>query len=385
MMVPTRNLMTWGLFLFLLLPLSAAAQPEPQPQPQMPPALECAAGKTGWRNICVPTGCLDGVRFADMALESAARKAVGLPQGELTLAHTARTTMLTARGVGIEQLDGIECFVNLKRLRLFENKIVDLTPLGSLSRLEELALDNNRLADVAESIGEQIEGEQNEESQNKLDGDAPQPRAPVLTPLAGLSSLRSLTAAHNQIVDLTPLAGLPELRVLVLTGNRIERIDPLVGLSHLSRVELGKNRIIDLTALAGLGALSTLALCNNQIADLGPLSGLPGLTFLHLSHNQIDDTLPLAPLGTLTRLHLTGNKIVELQPLAALAEMRILLIGDNQVADYTPLGGLEKLRHLHVWGNPVSFPRDLLDKLHERETQVHVGRPARMHGVDCTL
>jgi len=65
-----------------------------------------------------------------------------------------------------------------------------------------------------------------------------------LTPLASLSHLKWLFASYNRVVELTPLRGLTNLYALYLEYNHIEDITPLVGSAGLgatSTVRLADN------------------------------------------------------------------------------------------------------------------------------------------------
>ena len=85
-----------------------------------------------------------------------------------------------------------------------------------------------------------------------------------LSPLAGLTSLRTLYLAQNQLVDLSPLAGLTMLKNLYLSENQLVDLSPLQGLEQLSRLDLSRNQIVDLSPLGRL-PLERLELAGNPI------------------------------------------------------------------------------------------------------------------------
>jgi len=111
-----------------------------------------------------------------------------------------------------------------------------------------------------------------------------------ITPLAGLTNLRTLHLHDNNISDLTPLAGLTNLQELVLNKNNISDLTPLAGLTNLKELWLHDNNVTDLTPLAGLTNLTMLGLDVNNISDLSPLVGLTELKSLHLYKNNISDS-----------------------------------------------------------------------------------------------
>ena len=58
---------------------------------------------------------------------------------------TGQETKLDANRVGLTDINGIEKFVNLKKLSLGHNQITDLSPLSSLTGLTDLDLENNQI------------------------------------------------------------------------------------------------------------------------------------------------------------------------------------------------------------------------------------------------
>ena len=100
---------------------------------------------------------------------------------------------------------------SLRRLRLADNRISDISPLAHLS-LEELDLSENGIGDLAA--------------------------------VENMSDLTELRLADNDITDVTPLAELMDLQVLDLANNRIRDIGPLLrnpGLNRSDKVYLQGN------------------------------------------------------------------------------------------------------------------------------------------------
>lgn len=122
------------------------------------------------------------VFFSDHALESAVRDELKKPFGILTAADLLGVRELDGRGLGIEDLRGLELCSNLAWLDLDTNKISDLSPLEQLGR----------------------------------------PDSPFNSPLVYLN------LDGNEITDITPLAGLLNLQGVSLFGNQVADIGPLV-------------------------------------------------------------------------------------------------------------------------------------------------------------
>ena len=286
------------------------------------------------------------VQFADSNLEAAVRDALGQPEGDIVESDLEALTSLTAEGLGLSDLTGLEYATNLTRLELRDNEITDLTPLQGLTELTILWLDRNSTSDVTP-----LQGLTELTILRLQDQDSP---ISDITPLQGLTGLEILRLHRNEISDLTPLQGLTGLRELALWDNSISDLTPLQGLTGLTRLSLSLNSITDLTALQGLTGLEILGLRNNEISDVTPLQGLTALTSLTLSHNSISDVTPLQGLTELTRLQLSHNSISDVTPLQGLTEVTQLRLDDNSISDVTPLQGLTQLTQLWLMNNSIS-------------------------------
>lgn len=115
----------------------------------------------------------------------------------------------------------------------------------------------------------------------------------VITPLAGLTNLRSLTLPYIQVADLSPLASLTALRSLKISGLHISDLSPLSSLTALQRLDL-RGTVVDLSPLAYLTALRLLDIGGTLVADLSPLANLTALQTLNIANTRIADIWPLA-------------------------------------------------------------------------------------------
>ena len=147
----------------------------------------------------------------DANLRAAIEQELGLPSGALITEEDMRrlTSLDTLSTRGISNLTGLEYATNLKGLYLFDNAIVDISPLTGLTNLEVLELEYNAIVDIS--------------------------------PLTGLANLKVLHLFDNAIVDISPLSRLANLEVLHLSGNAIVDISPLTGLTNLKVLHLTNN------------------------------------------------------------------------------------------------------------------------------------------------
>ncbi len=153
--------------------------------------------------------------------------------GRSRLRDLERLEVLDAGGAGIRDLTGLEFASNLRILRIADNRICHLSPILSLTAVEELD-------DLEE----------------------------------------------NRITDLSPLAALGDLVEVILCDNRVEDIAPLAGMHRLKILDLGDNRIADLSPLEGMGQLVQLIVPENRITDLSPIQNHTMLTSLSASYNS---------------------------------------------------------------------------------------------------
>ena len=334
------------------------------------------------------------VNIPDPNLRAAISEALGKASGDtITVADMATLKRLSASGMEIQDLEGIQFatsleeltlgtvstpdlsplagLINLKSVGVWSSSVSDLSPLTGLTKLERFRFSNSPITDLSPlaeltnlrtlilyAVGPGLEVD------FILD----------ISPLAGLTELRQLWLFSNRIADISPLAGLANLWDLQLEGCRISDLSPLSALINLRSLDLSRmfyqdrtqtgsvtpaiRTLSDISPLAGLTNLSLLQLNGNEISDISSLSGLVNLWNLDLANNfKISDVSPLANLQNLQTLHLERNKISDVSPLANLQNLRELHIQKNDISDISPLNMLrEKTYRVFWYGNPA-FPQ----------------------------
>ena len=98
------------------------------------------------------------------------------------------------------------------------------------------------------------------------------------------------------ITDLTGLEHAINLEFINISNHSVSSLSPLSGLTRLKTLIAGNNEINDISSLTGLTQLSLLSLGYNQITDIRPLLGLANLHTLDLQNNPITDRTPLQTL-----------------------------------------------------------------------------------------
>lgn len=148
---------------------------------------------------------------------------------------------------GMKSIKGLEYAKNLKKLKLNENEISDISPLKNLTKLEYLEIQRNR------------------------------------------------------IVDINPLKNLTNLKFLKLYNNLIEDIAPLSNLINLTGLDLHYNVTV--------GGDESHKIISKGITDISALKNLKKLEFLDISANRIEDISILKNFDKIKDLDFSGNRV----------------------------------------------------------------------------
>ena len=148
---------------------------------------------------------------------------------------------------GMKSIKGLEYAKNLKKLKLNENEISDISPLKNLTKLEYLEIQRNR------------------------------------------------------IVYVNPLKNLTNLKFLKLYNNLIEDIAPLSNLTNLTGLDLHYNVTV--------GGDESHKIISKGITDISALKNLKKLEFLDISANRIEDISILKNFDKIKDLDFSGNRV----------------------------------------------------------------------------
>ena len=145
--------------------------------------------------------------------------------------------------------------------------VEDLSPLANLTRLESLSIDGS----------------------DNVDGGFMS-----LEPLRNLKKLSSISLCMNrretQPIDLSPLAGLTDLRSLTIQARHFENdppipsfvdLSPLSSLSNLQNLDLKVSNVVDISPLRNLTNLKSVTISEygmQRITDWSPVDHVPNMT-----------------------------------------------------------------------------------------------------------
>ena len=251
-----------------------------------------------------------------------------LDNATVNMASAGELRSLDCSNNNVGSLVGIEAFVELTYLNLNDKNFVDIGPLASLTKLEELWLEWGRW-DITD-----------------------------LSPLANLLSLQKLVIRGSQVEDVSPLAKLIGLKELYVEYSRVSDISALRNLKRLQRLGLHENRrdnsegISDLSAVTGMSDLRWLSLGSNNVNDLSPLSGLTSLEELQVSRNKVQSLAPLDGLPLLRQIQAEDNRIQVIE-LTNLPSLDWLYAQGNAIQNLEGFGGAPNLNGLYLDRNPL--------------------------------
>ncbi|NLV40484.1 MAG: hypothetical protein GXY15_04560, partial [Candidatus Hydrogenedentes bacterium] len=280
----------------------------------------------------------------DPALEQAIRVAVGSFGGPLYWSEVldGKLTSLTASGLGISHLDGLELLVELVTLDLYDNEIADIEEVSMLTSLEELDLGRNSITDLS-------------------------PLAPLVNLTAvelGCGNILTrgiapIPGQSNQIVDVSPLADLTQLTFLGLSGNDITDVSPLADLENLQYLALSGNPATDFSPLYGLQdlvllGLGDLGLNDTQMTSL--LSNWPDLMGVDVSWNNLTSLSCVSSCTGLQLILAHGNfSLASIAALSNTPDLQVLLAASCQITSADALAGVaESENTFYLQDNQIS-------------------------------
>lgn len=257
---------------------------------------------------------------------------------------------------------GLFCFQGLLRLEVREKRVdaqefllphltalatgsgtlTDLTPLASLTGLEELTILNSPLTSLAG-----VDALPNLKSLNLTNTDLTD-----LSVLPALKGLTSLTLVDNDgLTSVASLAQMSQLTSLSLSGGAITDLSPIAGLTGLKELSVIDTGVTNTAFLAGLTGLTSLTFTSNdEVEQVPELGGLTNLTHLVLESDEtFESQADMAALTALTSLELLSTKDLSyLLPLSNLEELTLYFTRSE--TDLSALGGLTHLRKLDLRG-----------------------------------
>ncbi len=319
------------------------------------------------------------VTFNDPALlaavktqwESATGGTLSTPPQDTELANPLFTT-LTANGLGITDLTGLQACTSLTELNLGWNQITSLAPISGLTSL--LHLDVGMGVDLMDNDIDPMQTGTN------LITD--------LSPLAGLvnleylsiigntgitsiaaistlDSLFSLWLGSNPITSFTPLSDVADtLALLVFIDNGVKNSDiPIInGLVNLQGLGLlAEENLTDISGLTGISPSFIFAVLMAPITDISVVSNYTNLQMLEASQCQLTVLPDLSGLTGLREAGFFENQITDISGLTGNTSIEELDLAKNQITSISALQSCTGLTQIRLDGNQLTDIQPLLD------------------------
>ncbi|RKU26741.1 hypothetical protein C6499_12785, partial [Candidatus Poribacteria bacterium] len=200
---------------------------------------------------------------------------------------TSLTRLQIANNKTLSDISPLAGLINVEWLDLHRcDSLSDLSPLAGLTQLEYLNLNHTRrVSDYSLAPLSGLTGLRRLRlAENRISD---------ISPLSGLINLVRLDLPWNEIVDLSPLSGLTGLRELYLHANRISDVFPLSELINLEWLDLRVNQIADISSLDRLAARTYISWLKNPGAPTeGPKIEGPWL-WAPIPEKQLDNRTDL--------------------------------------------------------------------------------------------
>lgn len=291
------------------------------------------------------------------------------PDGFRFLSYCKELEELELKWYTLNNIDFINPLHNLKSLNIGTNFIEDVTPVGSLSNLEELTFNQGisqvngyssfsdlkklkklsieschyrggrhwggvkivlKLGDIFWIEGLKVE-------HLNLSG----LEVSNIKTIENIKSLRHLSLCGLKINDISFLRGLVNLQHLDLGGNQINDLIPIKDAVDLEQLSINSNLIEDITPLGKLAKLSTLGISNNKITEISVVRNFKNLQFLYASKNPISNVEAISELFHLRAVVLDYTKISDLEPLIHVISKCKIMLTSQSFSSIEP--GLEDL------------------------------------------
>ncbi len=233
---------------------------------------------------------------------------------EIEQTEAANVTSLNINAASIDDLAGIEYFVNLQVLNCQNNYINNLDVMA-LTNLQNLNCSYNHL----ESIN-----------------------------VAGLTNLQTLDFSNNYLYDSFDITGLTSLQTLKCSNSYIPSIN-LAGSTSLIRIDCNNNTLdtIDLSGLINLEVLN----CHFNHLTAIDLDGLTELKTLTISNNLLTQ-IDVSPVPGLLSL-VCGNNSISVIDVSGVPMLETFGCDNNQLTT-VDVSMLPNLKNLNVSYNQIS-------------------------------
>ena len=239
-----------------------------------------------------------------------------------------------------------QAYPDMHALNVSSSKeLTNVAPVAGLKKLEALGLDCS-VADLSPLAG--LTGVKTLKVVSKNVKD--------IAPLAKLANVVNLTLNLEGVADFSPLAGMTKMDTIMVTGKSMgPDLRWMSGMTQLRNVTVTGNsfaapnekKLVSFEGLPSLPNVRSATLSGAAPADLSPVAAaFPNATRLSLSYCAIKDLAPLAKMAKLADLNLYGAHVADFSPLAGCPALKSLMYYATKGCDYSTLGKLTQVSEL---------------------------------------
>ncbi|MGI6085916.1 MAG: protein kinase domain-containing protein [Acetivibrionales bacterium] len=132
-----------------------------------------------------------------------------------------------------------------------------------------------------------------------------------ISPLEKLQKLEMVDLRHNPVTDISPLKSLKTLHSLFLYDTYVSNLSVLSDCPRLTNLDIGKTNITAFDSLTGLNNLKSLGMQDSLIKNLDSIEMFPYLSSIYLPRTYIEDLSPLLSMSCLEEVVLDEKLRVE--------------------------------------------------------------------------
>lgn len=231
---------------------------------------------------------------------------------------------LDLTGNNVADLSAIGQLPKLHKLVLDTNPLVDLKPLRGLKRLTELSFANLTIAyDNSNPKPIELEPLSGLTGLVKLNMEAA--RIHDLSPIASLSRLEELYTGQNpNLRHPETVKAFPNLTRLSLPAVGLKDVTPLTGLAKLEYLDISMNEIESIDALRGLSKLHTFNAAANRLSSIDVINAWPELEYAYFNQNLLVSLEGVQPGPNMKQLDIEGNIVDYREPSGSAAVIQKL-------------------------------------------------------------
>lgn len=282
---------------------------------------------------------------------------------------------LRLRFNNITDITNITAYKNLTFFDISDNYIADLKPLGSLTKLKILILDNigPRADNIDGCVESNIDIDDIDNLKNLEHLCIWNSNISNVSKLNNLNNLIHLTLYWCGVNgDELCFSNCNNLETLVLgihsmSGEPIildiNKLDPLINLKslYLSNVFINKNE-----SFSRLTNLEEIYFSNVKFENIEILESLSNLESISFNNTNIESLKYLKNNKNLKSISVTYGNLSDISDLQLFTNIENLILPDNNITDISVLTQLNKLKKVVLINNPIA-DTSVIDELKKRE------------------